>query len=308
MDILANINYRALHKNPTPTGGGIVFSIIIVTYIYRLWWDHKLSDELFFVLFVGGAGSTLFGFLDDIINLDASKKLVVQIFLASWVFFWFRVDFLLYFDWMPTLILMPLVILFVVWMINAYNFMDGIDGMAAMGAVFVSSTIALLLLLTNSESELILPFVLLSMSVAAFLFFNWPPASIFMGDSGSVFLGYIFGSLILYTIIHNEISVWTWIVVFGYFFADTTVTQIARFVLVKKWYIAHRSHAYQNLARITDSHFKVTSGVAAYHVIWLLPLSLWTVFQPEMALLASALAVIPALLVAYKYGPILSSS
>ena len=198
--------------------------------------------------------------------------------------------------------------LFFVWMINAYNFMDGIDGMAISGAVFISGAITLVLLLTNGSSELTILFMLLLSSSSAFLFFNWPPATIFMGDSGSVFLGYIFGSLILVTIMNDDISIWTWLIVFGYFFADTAVTQIMRVILVKKWYLAHRSHAYQNLARITESHLKVTGSVALYNIFWILPLTLWSALQPEMSLIAVVLAVTPGLVVAYKYGPVLSST
>ena len=138
--------------------------------------------------------------------------------------------------------------------------------------------------------------------------FNWPPASIFMGDSGSVFLGYIFGALILFTVKSGDISIWTWLIVFGYYFADTTVTQLMRIIIVKKWYLPHRSHAYQNLARITGSHLKVTGSVVLYNVVWILPLTIWSVMKPEMALFAVALSIGPSLVFAFKYGPLLSSS
>ena len=129
-----------------------------------------------------------------------------------------------------------------------------------------------------------------------------------MGDSGSIFLGYIFGSFMLITVIENEVSIYTWIIIFGYFFADTTVTLITRLILVKKWYVAHRSHAYQNLARIKRSHSKVTLGVIAYNVLWLFPFSIWSVLEPEKAMFISAFAVFPGILFSFKYGPIMSSS
>ena len=91
-----------------------------------------------------------------------------------------------------------------------------------------------------------------------------------MGDSGSVFLGYIFGALIVYSTSTGQISIWTWLVVFGYFLGDTTTTSLIRMFMVKKWYGAHRSHAYQNLARIYGSHIKVTSGVLLYHLVYLM--------------------------------------
>ena len=86
------------------------------------------------------------------------------------------------------------------------------------------------------------------------------------------------------------------------------MTQIARLFLVKKWYKAHRSHAYQNLARITGSHLKVTGGVVLYNVIWILPLSILSVMKPEMEIIAVAFAITPSVAFAYKFGPKLSSS
>ncbi len=306
--ILANPNFRTLHENPIPKGGGIVFSFIFVACVLMLWWLGKLTEDMFWVLGVGGFVAALFGFLDDITNIRASRKLIVQVCLSGWVLFWFDGGPLSHIDWIPGFIAIPLSLLFLVWIINAYNFMDGIDGMAVSGAVFVSGSLALVMLLTHGSLELTTLFFLLIASVGAFMVFNWPPASIFMGDAGSVFLGYVFGSLILVTVSNGEISVWTWLTVFGYFFADTTVTQISRVILVKKWYGAHRSHAYQNLARITGSHLKITMGVTAYHLVWILPLTLWTVLQPEMAIVAAVLAITPGVVLTYKYGPILSSS
>ena len=129
-----------------------------------------------------------------------------------------------------------------------------------------------------------------------------------MGDSGSVFLGYIFGVLLLFTVLNNEVSIWIWLIVFGYFFVDTVLTQIMRVIIVKKWYLAHRSHAYQNLARISSSHLKVISMINIYNVFWILPILLWSVLQPEMEVFGAILATTPALIIAYKYGPVLSSS
>ena len=306
--ILANTNFRTLHVFPIPEGGGIVFSAIFVIGLLSLWWLGQLSVNLILVFGVGGGLASLFGFFDDVKDIRASNKMVVQFLLSGWALFWFDGWPLLYFEWLPQLVVIPLTAIFLVWMINAYNFMDGIDGMAVSGTVFVSGTITLVMLMTNGSSELIIVTIMLFTCTSAFLIFNWPSASIFMGDSGSVFLGYIFGSLILVTVNSGYISIWTWLIVFGYYFADTTVTQLMRIILVKKWYLPHRSHAYQNLARITGSHLKVTGGVVLYNVVWILPLTIWSVMKPEMALFALALAIAPSLVFAFKYGPLLSSS
>ena len=308
LGILASPNFRTLHESSIPRGAGIVFSSIFVIGVFVLWNFNLLSEELLFILGFGGAMATLFGFVDDVYDIRASSKLLIQICLSIWMVNFLNEGALLSQAGLLSIIKVPLFIIFIVWMINAYNFMDGIDGMAISGAFYVSSTLTLITLTTNGSSELAILFILLMTCAGAFMLFNWPPASIFMGDSGSIFLGYLFGSLILITVARGDLSLWTWLVIFGYFFADTTVTQIVRLILVKKYYKPHRSHAYQNLARITGSHFKVTSSVTLYHIIWLLPLSLWTVLKPDMEIIAAFLAVFPGLIIAYKYGPVLSSS
>ena len=307
-NILANLNFRTLHINPVPVGGGIIFSMVFVVGLFYHWWLNQSSNNLFLVLAVGGGAAALFGFLDDLKDIRAMKKFAVQFLLSVWTLFWIDGGPLLFIDWIPSLVSIPVTILFLVWMMNGYNFMDGIDGMAISGAVFVSGTMIWVLLWTHPESEFIIVMALLLASSSAFMLFNWPPASIFMGDAGSTFLGYLFGPLILVTVMVGDVTIWTWLVVFGYFFADIIVTQIMRVILVKKWYLAHRSHAYQNLARITGSHLKVTGGVVLYNLVWVLPLTLWSALSPEIALYAVVLAVLPGIVFAYRYGPRLSSS
>jgi Fuc2NAc and GlcNAc transferase len=307
--IMSNPNYRTLHESPIPRGGGIVFSILFISVIFLIWQYLQLSDNLFLILGVGGGMAALLGFIDDIKDIRARIKLIIQLLLSGWAVYWLYSDNLLLLNWIPIFITIPACLFLMVWMMNAYNFMDGVDGMAASGAIFASLTLALVLFLTDNSVELILIFILIAATVGGFIIFNWPPATIFMGDAGSVFLGYVFGSLLLFTTLNGYLSIWIWLTVFGYFFADTTVTQIVRVISIKKWYsVAHRSHAYQNLARITGSHLKVTSGVALYNIIWILPLTIWSVLQPEMGAIFTMLAIAPALVVAYKYGPILSSS
>jgi Fuc2NAc and GlcNAc transferase len=141
-----------------------------------------------------------------------------------------------------------------------------------------------------------------------FLLFNWPPASVFMGDSGSLFLGYCCGVLIAKTVSDGQISLWTWLIIFGYFGGDTTTTTLLRISFIRRWYGAHRSHAYQNLARIWKSHLKVVWGVTLYHLLWLLPLAVWSCVMPSTAPLATSLAFAPVVFWTIRYGPRLSSS
>ena len=308
LNILSVKNHRSLHELPTPSGGGIVFSLLSILAFLLIFWNLQLTEELLLALVIGGFTATLFGFVDDIKNIRIKVKLIIQFSLACWAVFCLYSSELLSLGLTPLYITIPILLLFMVWMMNAYNFVDGIDGMAASGSIFISLALALTVFLNDGPTEIIAIFILMAFTIIGFILFNWPPASIFMGDAGSVFLGYTLGVLLLFTVLNNDISIWIWLTVFGYFFADTMVTQIIRVVLVKKWYLAHRSHAYQNLARITKSHLKVTSGVILYNIIWILPLTILSVLQPEMEILAAILAITPAMVFAYKYGPVLSSS
>ncbi len=306
--IIALQNHRTLHDSPIPRGGGIVFSILFILFLLLIWPYLELSNNLFLILGVGGGLASLFGFIDDILNIKARIKLIIQLLLSGLVVYWLYLDSLFVGNWVPIYVIIIACLFFMVWMMNAYNFMDGVDGMASSEAIFSSLTLALILFFTNSSVELAPIFILIAATVSGFIIFNWPPATIFMGDAGSVFLGYIFGSLLIFTTFSGTLSVWNWLIVFGCFFADTTVTQIVRVIFIKKWYLAHQSHAYQNFARITGSHLKATRTVTLYNIIWILPIAIWSALQPEMEIIAAILVITPALIVAYKYGPLLSSS
>ena len=292
-DIVATPNFRTLHEHPIPRGGGLIFSLIFVLIIFGLGTDSIISIDLMLALGVGGGLAAIFGFADDVINIRASVKLIIQFCLAAWILICFDGGPLQTFQWLPVWLSWSVSLFMLLWMINLYNFIDGVDGMASSGAIYICIVITFILYITDGPFFLIVVFSLLAACCLGFLFYNWPPASVFMGDSGSVFLGYCFGALIVYTTMSNDISFWTWLIVLGYFVSDTTTTTILRLLTVKRWYGEHRSHAYQNLARIWDSHLKVTGGILSYNLLWLSPLAVWSSLNAEQAPIAVLIAVIP---------------
>jgi len=306
--VLAKPNFRTLHEYPTPSGGGFAFSLVFVVSVVSLGGNDYISSKSVVVFGVGGGLAAFFGFVDDLVDIRAKVKLMIQCALVVWVLSVFDGGPLAILESVPIWLAWIVSSFLLLWLINLYNFVDGIDGMAASGAVFISITLLISLVQSGSSSDLPVLLSLLAASSMAFLFFNWPPASVFMGDSGSVFLGYIFGALIVYSVSIGEVSFWTWLVVFGYFLGDTTTTTTIRVLRVKKWYGAHRSHAYQNLARIWGSHLKVTGGVLIYHLFWLLPLAIWSAQSPGGEPVAAVLALLPSVLWAIRYGPLLSSA
>jgi Fuc2NAc and GlcNAc transferase len=306
--IIAIPNFRNLHQVPIPRGGGIIFSMTFLFSFFVLWLLSFISSNLMCALFFGGFIAATFGFVDDLVDIKAKTKLIVQCSLSMWILLCFGGGVLLDLPWTPILVDQAISWFALVWLMNAYNFMDGSDGLAASGAIFFCLVAAVSLYVVSGDATLILILSLLAVSCIGFLLSNWPPAQIFMGDSGSLFLGYFFCTIIVKTVTNSEITLWTWLIILAYFLGDTTITTILRVFLVKRWYGVHRSHAYQNLVRIHQNHLKILSAILLFHFLWLFPLAILSVLKPVYAPLAFVFAYAPVALWTIRYGPRLSSS
>jgi Fuc2NAc and GlcNAc transferase len=153
----------------------------------------------------------------------------------------------------------------IVWLTNLYNFMDGIDGIAAAEAVVVGMGGALLV--AGRSPPLALVSVVVAAAAAGFLVWNWPPARLFMGDVGSGFLGFVFGGLALGSERAHALPAVLWLVLLGPFFLDATVTLVRRVARGERWYAAHRSHAYQRAVQGGWSHGRVAASVAGLSLV-----------------------------------------
>ena len=179
----------------------------------------------------------------------------------------------------------------IVWLINLYNFMDGIDGIASIEAITVClGSLVVYASSISDDTVWILPAILLA-CVAGFLFWNYPPARIFLGDAGSGFLGFMMAVFCIQAAQREPAVFWAWIILLGVFIVDSGVTLARRMLRRQRLHEAHRSHAYQFASRKYGAHAPVSLAVGAINLIWLLPLAL---------LAASGRApAIPALLIAY---------
>lgn len=306
LHIHAEPNYRSLHPTITPRGAGIVVACADLAAVAVGYWLGVIQHPYFLIFFAGGTVVALVGFADDRFDLPAILRLAVQLAASCWILFWF--------GGMPPLGLGAMVIdlgwiggilaaLAMVWFFNLFNFMDGIDGIATSGTMYVTAAAASILLI-NGAYPLGLLSALLCAATAGFVYFNWPPARVFLGDSGSSFFSYTIAALILGSLWSDGMSLWTWLILLGYFVVDTTVTLLIRLVTVKKWYRAHRSHAYQNLARIWENHLKVVQLVLLIELFWLFPLALLSVWMHEIAPLIAAIAFFPIVIFAVRNGPL----
>ena len=274
--IVALPNERTLHAGAIPRGGGIVIATTWLAFLAAYFLDGQIARGNFLALFVGGGLMALLGVLDDIIKLKALPKFLAQVIAVVLGLYWI--------GGVPAVALSTgvvdlglagtlLGVVALLWGINLYNFMDGIDGMAGSGAIFISVTMGVFLSLRGQTGFGALC-SLLAAACAGFIWFNWPPARLFMGDAGSGFLGYVFGLLLFATAREVPACLWLWLITMAYFITDTTTTLLLRVRYVKKFYGTHRFHAYQSLARRTGSHARVTGGVLLIELCWLLPLAI----------------------------------
>jgi Fuc2NAc and GlcNAc transferase len=162
--------------------------------------------------------------------------------------------------------------LLIVWLLNLYNFMDGIDGIAGVEAVTVCAGGAAVAFLVGYPAGA-LACLLLAGASAGFLMWNYPPAKIFMGDAGSGFLGVVFGVLAVDAARYAPQLFWCWLILLGGFIVDATVTLLRRLMQFERVYEAHRTHAYQHASR-AFGHRRVTLAFGAINLLWLLPLAL----------------------------------
>jgi len=299
-------NYRSLHPKVTPRGGGIVVALADLVAVLVAHWLGLIQHPYLLIFFMGGLVVALVGFADDKFELPPISRLLVQFAAAIWILYWYggmpplgfgAVN--VHFGWVGNVV----AVLAMVWFFNLFNFMDGIDGMATSGTMYVTGA-ATLILLVNNDQELALLSALTCAAAAGFAYFNWPPARVFLGDAGSSFFSYTIAALILGSIWSDGMSLWTWMILLGYFLVDTTTTLLIRVVTVKKWYRAHRSHAYQNLARIWDDHLKVVRLVLLIEVLWLFPLAMLSVWMHQIAPLITVVAFLPIVVFSVRNGPL----
>lgn len=299
-------NGRSSHTLPTPRGGGVAIVISYLVALVWMLWAGLMGRDLFLAMFGAGALIAALGFLDDHGHIAARWRLLGHFFAAAWALFWLGglpaiSVFGMTLD--PGLIVNVLTAFYLVWLLNLYNFMDGIDGIASVEAICVCVGAAIIYALSGVATLVWLP-ILLACAVAGFLYWNFPPAKIFMGDAGSGFLGIMLGCLSLQGAWISSQFLWVWLILLGVFIVDATVTLIRRLVRGDKVYEAHRSHAYQFASRRFGKHLPVTSAVGVINLCWLLPVAVCVArFGLDGALgVIIAYAPLLALAVIFKAG------
>ena len=259
LKVYAHPNIRSFHRRPTLTGGGLAFVLPLTGYL--IWLALQGAME---ALVIGGGAAllALVGLLDDVREVSARLRLVVHLAVAV-VVAWCVLQ-----DVGPwTLVAVALAL---AWHVNLYNFMDGIDGLAASQAVvFAVGAQVAGAGLPGWPGDVLW---LVAGSVLGFLVVNWPPARLFMGDVGSYFLGLLTGAVAILLWQQQTLALAVSLVLLAGFWFDASYTLIVRAFTGQAFTQPHRTHLYQKIAA-KRGHLWATVCYGLYAGLWLLPLS-----------------------------------
>jgi Fuc2NAc and GlcNAc transferase len=298
-------NARSSHVRPTPTGGGI--GIVLGAVVAGIF---AISSEPRFVpaVMLASVGFATLGLWDDIRPLPAAVRLAAQLVLVAVTLA------VVSQPWVSiaggdgggaAALVCALLTLSIVYWVNLYNFMDGIDGVAGSEALFLLLAPLGLALISNetaSANPLFWWPVGVAAPVLAFLCFNWPPAKIFMGDVGSTFLGFLVAAFALVEILHGWLSPYAALILSACFITDGTLTLLRRALRGENIMTAHRRHAYQQAARRFGAHRPVVLAMIAINLLWLLPLAGLAQTAPALSSFLVAVAYVPVALLALAAG------
>lgn len=297
---------RSAHRIPTPRGGGLAVAASVFAGLGVAVALGRVDDSLALALVGGGGAVAVAGWIDDRRGLAPSSRLMVHVAAATFAVvvlgglpragLWGGVDL----GWAGSIV----AILGVVWSINLYNFMDGLDGLAATEALQVGAAGAILCFGAGDGSGGAAAAIIAG-AAAGFLPWNWAPARIFLGDVGSGLLGFLFGVLALGTERAGGVPIGAWVILLAVFGFDATVTLVRRVLRGARWDTPHRCHAYQRLAGAGWSHPAVVGAIATFN-LWLAGLAAVAVRWPPAALfagLAAAGTVAAAYLAVERVSP-----
>lgn len=287
INMLDSPNERTLHHGLVPRGGGLSIVITMLLALLLLWlqWPLPALPFLFVTVLLLGT----LGWVDDRYGLGPLVKIGIQIAVAliivSYIGVFEGLDIAGYkIDFGSTAALWS--VLWIVWLANGYNFMDGIDGIAASYTAVIACVMGIWFALDQNSALALFCYIIMAAALG-FLIWNWTPARIFMGDVGSVTLGGVFAALAIVGNSLYDVPVTAYAILFGVFLFDTIVTLLRRLFQGKAIWQPHREHFYQRAVALGFSHAQVTVTVifitlilavlASLEKFRVTPLGLWPV-------------------------------
>ena len=298
-------NERSSHAIPTPRSGGVAIVIVTLLTAGLLCTLGLLGSRAAVGISGASAGLALVGLLDDRFGVPARYRLVVHLVAVIWFALWCS-DLLHNLDPSPPGPILAmwtvLILVALVWAVNLFNFMDGIDGLGGSQGLFVAALGSWFLLTADGSRGTGMLLASVAAASAGFLMWNISPARIFLGDVGSGSLGFILAAAPLIGSAESHVPLATWVILWGAFLVDASVTLLRRMARGERWYQAHRLHAYQRLSRKWSSHLRVTAAYLAVNLLWLAPLAYLSVVLPDFAAVLAGAALTPLMIMAFLLG------
>tara|TARA_X000000368_G_scaffold406778_1_gene385484 strand:- start:636 stop:1604 length:969 start_codon:yes stop_codon:yes gene_type:complete len=290
-----------VRKDIIPTSGGISFGIIYLLIVVALSMYLNLPNSYFYSILLGSGLMLSIGFLDDIFHLSSSLRLLIQFIFVLFVCLMF--GFLQSVDSLREFLILIIIIFGSIWIINTFNFIDGADGLVATNSA-IFSLVGGFFLFFQGESNLALLLFSLFATNIGFLYFNWSPAKLFMGDSGSLFLGSVFIIFIIGAYSNEVLNYWTWLIMLSIFYVETTVTLLVRIKRRENALKVHHSHhAYQQIIISTGKHNRPALISIIIQSVWLIPMTLIASKYPEFGFLITLIVCLPLSVIFYFFGP-----
>jgi len=288
--LLDHPNVRSSHSVPTPRGGGLgVLAIALPLLAWDTLTASAASPGLPWVLLAGSLGLAGLSWWDDLRNLSARTRLLGHLGACAAGLVLLPLPGPVFQGWLPGLLDSLVVLVTWAWFVNLTNFMDGIDGISGVETVSVGGTLALLATLLPAPLPVAAPLILAG-AMAGFLVWNWHPARLFLGDVGSVPLGYLLGGLLLLLAANGAWA--AALIAPAYYWADATLTLLGRLLRRQPLAQPHREHAYQRAVQAGLSHARVCQVIAVGNGM-LAGLSVLSVlWMPWPPLIAAAVLVL----------------
>jgi len=296
---------RSIHKYPIPSAGGLSIIISFILYLLVLLAIYPANNISHIILLVSVMPVLIIGSIDDLKKIGVYKRLLVHTFSAIVIVYYFQIadnSFSVDFNSQSSYIIFFASVVLSMWLMNLYNFMDGIDGYAATESIFVALSASLIAYLNNPSSHIYMYLLGFGAANIGFLIRNWHPAKIFMGDTGSISTGCIFAFFIFYSGSESVISIYTWLILLSVFVSDATYTLFVRIVTKKNITKPHLTHAFHIITSSKKSQLFTVKALIFVNILWALPMAMLSTIYSNYHIMMAFVVYFPILLYLIKIG------
>ncbi|WP_341763643.1 glycosyltransferase family 4 protein [Candidatus Tisiphia endosymbiont of Beris chalybata] len=287
-------NNRRAHSKITPRGGGLAIVIVIIIGFssYEYFLTSSLTNSIKFLPVLSII--SIISFLDDLISIPIFIRLIIHIICSAIAARLFLSPHSLFHYEVPAAIDFLLVVIALTTFLNIYNFLDGIDGISCSESTHLSITLLILCYLKtdtiiNVNLIVILNVLILACSLS-FLLFNWNPAKIFLGDVGSISLGFMLGLCFLLVSASSSRLFIASCIAPLYYLADGGLTILTRLLNKEKIWQPHLQHFFQKAVRKGKTHRQIVSRIISCNILLML-LSITSLYLPLMSIIFAILVV-----------------